>query len=306
MRWCSAVGLFVLLLVLVGGAFFAGTQVSVWQPEEPSFTQHPNPPPKAVSQYQAVAPAPLVILATQMQPAADSVKPSQPVKQAEAISSPPVQLVNDPELILTCQVLKVGSSGLKSIEVWITRDEGATWRMFAEDPKPLPVKAGIYRPSLRLPEDGVYGIRLAFLSNAGRGKPPPVAGDQPDMTVELDTVAPVGKIHKPVPDLMSNTLMLTWTAEDRNLGPTPITLSWAEKSTGPWQAIAVNVLNTGKYYWTLPPNLPAYVIVKMRMQDRAGNVAEVTSERELVDLTDPVVRLIGVTPAKSALAEVKQ
>ena len=157
---------------------------------------------------------------------------------------------------------------------------------------------------MRLPEDGVYGIRLVVESNAGLGKPPPVPGVRPELVVELDTVAPVGALHKPVPDQHNaNTLLLTWTAKDRNLGPTPISLAWATQADGPVWVIATNLPNSGSYAWKLPPNLPANLYFRMSIRDEAGNAVVVTRGPELVDLSEPAARPLSVSPAKQRARE---
>ena len=214
---------------------------------------------------------------------------------------PPLQIVNDPEIVLEFEVSKVGPSGLRSLEVWVTRDGGANWRKFAEDDrdKIKDVTGGTCLRTLRLPEDGTYGITLVVSSNAGLGKPPPRSGDRPDLLVELDTQAPEGKLYAPVPDPQKrNTLILSWTAQDRNLGATPITLEWAEQLNGTWRPIATDLPNTGRYAWTLPVALPSYVYLRMTMRDTAGNVGvAVTSQPQLVDLSEPEVGRVRVMPA---------
>jgi len=213
-------------------------------------------------------------------------------------SMPPLQLVNDPEIILEYEVQKVGPSGLKSVEVWLTRDGGASWQIFAEDDKAAEMTSGgKYVRTLRLPQDGVYGLSLVVKSKAGLGRPAPRAGELPEMLVEVDTVAPEGTLYSPTPDTSNrNTLILSWIAKDRNLGKTPITLEWAEQPSGAWQPIATNQPNSGSYAWKLPPALPSHVYLKMTMRDEAGNVGvAVTSQPQLVDLSEPEGHITRVT-----------
>jgi hypothetical protein len=102
-----------------------------------------------------------------------------------------------------------------------------------------------------------------------------------------------------VPDQKNrNTLILSWTAKDRNLGPTPIKLEWAETATGPWQLIAANLQNNpGRFPWALPTSMPSHVYLKMTISDAAGNVGVAVTDRpQLVDVSEPEGRLIRVTP----------
>jgi hypothetical protein len=212
---------------------------------------------------------------------------------------PQLQLVNDPEIVLEYEISKIGPSGLKSVEVWITRDGGASWLCYAEEESPAQITSGgKYQRTLRLPEDGVYGISLVVKSKAGLGRPAPRAGEVPEMLVELDTVPPEGSLLPPVPDPQKrNTLTLIWTAKDRNLGSNPITLEWAESPTSPWQTIATNQPNTGRYAWTLPASIPSHVYLRMTIRDAAGNVGVAVTDRpQLVDVSEPEGRLLRVTP----------
>ena len=65
-------------------------------------------------------------------------------------------------------------------------------------------------------------------------------------------------------------LVLRWKAHDKNLGPRPVTLSYAEKPTGPWLPIAANVENCGHYDWELPAALPPSLFVKVQAADPSG------------------------------------
>jgi hypothetical protein len=214
---------------------------------------------------------------------------------------PPLQIVNDPEIVLEYEVSKVGPSGLGAVQVWITRDNGNKWEPYMEDPNASQATAGSkYQRTLTLPGEGVFGISLVVKSKVGLGKPAPKSGDVPEMLVEVDTTPPSATVYKPMPDgTRRDTLILSWTATDRNLGPRPITLEWAERPTGPWNVIAAEVPNSGQYTWKLPPSLPSHVHLKLTVHDTAGNVAvAITDEPQLVDLSEPEGHLIMVRPAK--------
>jgi hypothetical protein len=214
--------------------------------------------------------------------------------------TPALQLVNDREILVEYEVAKVGPSGIGSVEVWITRDGGATWGQFATDPDALlATSGGKYQRTLQLPGDGVYGISLVVKSKVGMGKPPPSPGEAPQMVVEVDTVAPDIELRKPVPDAArANALVLCWTVADRNLGPEPITLEWAEQPTGPWQPIATKLPNTGNFSWQLPQKMPARVYLRLTAIDNAGNFATVVSNQpELVDMSVPEGYIFRVAPA---------
>jgi hypothetical protein len=213
---------------------------------------------------------------------------------------PPLQLVNDSEIVVEYEVSKIGPSGLSSVEVWLTRDGGAHWSPFAKDDEADRTVSGkTYKRTLKLPGDGVYGLTLVVKSKAGMGRTAPRPGDLPEMLIEVDTLPPDGKLLDLVPDPQQrDTIILNWTASDRNLASKPITLEWSEQATGPWQMIAQDVEHTCKYVWHLPPAIPSYVYLKMTVRDSAGNQASAITRRpQLVDVTEPESRLIRVTPA---------
>jgi hypothetical protein len=213
---------------------------------------------------------------------------------------PELQLVNEPEVVLEYQVSNVGPSGVGKVEVWITKDGGTNWMRFAEDPEASQAtNGGQYQRTLPLPGEGVYGISLVVKSKAGMGRPGPRPGDVPEMLLEVDTTPPDAQLHPLLPDPQQrDTILLSWTAKDKNLATTPITLEWAERPAGPWQPIAANVQNTGRHPWRLPHNLPSHVYLKLTVRDGVGNTAvAVTREAQLVDLSEPEGRLLRVTPA---------
>jgi hypothetical protein len=91
-------------------------------------------------------------------------------------------------------------------------------------------------------------------------------------------------------------LLLQWSARDRNLSGTPVQLEWSEKREGTWQKIGSPLSATGKYSWQLPDGLPVQVYLRMRVSDLAGNEGvAVTSEPQVVDLSEPEGRLLNVT-----------
>lgn len=214
---------------------------------------------------------------------------------------PELQIVNDCEILLEYKVSKVGPSGIGTVEVWMTRDGGKSWAKFAYDEDaPHATNDGVYQRTLKLPGDGVYGISLVVKNKAGIGKPAPRPGEVPEMLVEVDTIAPDAKLLLPIADpARRDTLILSWTAEDRNLGPKAITLEWAEQPQGPWRPIAADLpALPNRYPWVLPASMPSHVYLRLTVRDTAGNSAvAVTAEPQLVDMSEPEGRLIRVAPA---------
>jgi hypothetical protein len=213
---------------------------------------------------------------------------------------PPVRVVNSRKVALEYSVGKVGPSGLGKVELWLTRDDGAHWQRYAEDPDmklPTP-SGGKCQRTVELPGEGTFGLRLVVFSRAGLGKGPPKPGDLPQMRIEVDLTPPVAELKGigPAPD-RRDALLITWAAHDPNhadLPATPVTLQWAEQK-GSWQTIATGLPNNGRHIWQLPANMPVRVYFRLMVRDAAGNkaVAE-TEEPQLVDLSEPEGTILGV------------
>ncbi len=151
--------------------------------------------------------------------------------------------------------------------------------------------------TVEVPEDGVYGFTMVVKSGAGLGKPPPQAGDVPQLLVEVDRTPPQAWLFPLRADgARRDALVFTWKAADKNLAVNPITLQWARQPSGPWETIGAPELpNNGQYVWQVPVNVPAQVYLRLVVRDTAGNtgVAE-TPQPVLVDLSEPEVRILGL------------
>jgi len=261
--------------------------VSVGKPDSNPWT----PPPGAKPAADSVPIRPVAF--TAQEPSAPPV-PAAPPRRA----LPPIQYHSRPMVPLEYELSKVGPSGIGSVDLYWTRNEGQSWEKYADDPAVEGMtKTGRFQRLIELPGDGVYGFTLVVTSRAGRGQTPPNNGDVPQMLVEIDSAAPVAQLFPPVPDTSRpNTLLLRWQAKDKNPTDNPISLEWAERREGPWQPIGLNLANTGQHPWSLPEKMPVAVFLRLRVRDQAGNESvAVTSEPQLVDLSVPEGRLLGIS-----------
>jgi hypothetical protein len=211
-------------------------------------------------------------------------------------SFPNALVVNDLEVSLQYE-LKFGPSGVIKVEVWLTDDEGRTWKYWTEDEdrkSPVVVK---------LPREGVYGFRLVTTSGANLSEGPPQSGDAPDLRIEVDSTPPAVQLYEPKPDSQRpETLVLSWTSSDRNLTPRPVTIEYA-KPEGTWQPIAANQPATGSLSWSQPEPL-SHVLLRVTAVDTAGNrsVAE-TPKPLLVDHNKTKGRILGIAPVRRPASE---
>jgi len=206
-------------------------------------------------------------------------------------SGPSVQLVNCRSLVIDFELKGLGPSGVSSVELWYTRN-GQTWRKYrgpAQTQSPFVVD---------VTEDGLYGFTVVASNGMGHGKGAPQPGDPPHIWVDVDTTRP--EVHllstQAGVDENGRTLMLRWTATDRNLVARPITLSYAEQPQGPWIPFATNLDNSGYYTWRMSPGLPSHVLVRVEATDRIGNTSQdQTSMAAPLDLVKPTVTIKNVS-----------
>ncbi|MGL4555481.1 MAG: hypothetical protein ACRC33_30295 [Gemmataceae bacterium] len=241
-------------------------------------------------------------------PAPAAVPAPTPPAMAARGALPEVQIVNKKDAKIAFDVSRFGPSGLGSVEVYTTTDEGNTWTELKlsggiQLPLPgemrgnVPVTGSVTVP---LPRDGqIYGLYLVVRSRAGLGRPKPQPGDAPQIRLELDTLAPEATLHMPKPDgTRADMMVFSWKADDRNLAPQPITLQWAERPEGPWEFIGEPQLpNTGSYAWQVPERIPPKVYLKLEVRDRAGNASQAKTQ-EPVPLDTRVPELSGVRLTK--------
>lgn len=230
---------------------------------------------------------------------ASSASTTAPMPSRGALT--PLRIVNQRQVKLGFDVARFGPSGLGTVDVYVTGDEGATWEKQLGDPVvSLPVSPEMHGQTpvkgtvtVQLPSEGkIYGFYLVVKSRAGLSKPAPRPGEAPQVRLECDTTQPSAYLYAPQPDPARPTsLVLTWKAEDRNLAPNPVSLEWSDKPTGPWEFIGdAQLPNTGRYTWQVPTKIPPKVYLKLTVRDTAGNVAVAqTGEPVLIDLTVPEV-----------------
>ncbi len=214
---------------------------------------------------------------------------------------PPVEVLNKPQAPIDFQVGKYGPSGLGSVEVYVSTDDGATWTLSPGDrnvtlPPQTDARGGTPvtgSVQVELKQEGVvYGYFIVVKSRAGLGKKPPEPGTPPQIRLEMDITPPSAELYVPQPDpTRRDTLVLSWKATDKNLANNPVTLEWAERPDGQWIPIGPKEMaNTGQYAWQVPATAPPSVYLRLAVRDVAGNVAVAqTKEPVLVDLSVPEV-----------------
>ncbi|MBI1915996.1 MAG: hypothetical protein HYS12_14860 [Planctomycetes bacterium] len=208
-----------------------------------------------------------------------------------------VRKVNSTRISLNYKVDDVGPSGVKAVEVWMTRDT-QDWKLQVTDTTrnpPVVVDVGT---------EGRYGFTLIARSGVDLAEQPPQKGEPPQIWVEVDLTKPTVQIRDVIVGRGADTGKLTirWQASDKNLSQRPISISYAVRpDEGKWTPIseATGIDNTGQFVWTMPGGVPYEFSVRVEALDEAGNVGEArTPQTVKVDLALPKARVIGIEPAK--------
>ena len=187
-----------------------------------------------------------------------------------------------------------GPSGVKRVEIWMTRDT-RSWLNFKKD---APAKGPC---ELEVPSAGRYGFTLRPINGVGRGPETPVPGQLPQIWIEVDEEAPKVIAQEVIVGEGTDTGFITvrWQASDKWFPARPITLSYSESPTGPWIDLpnGKDLENTGSCRCSLENVKPYQFYVRIKAVDEAGNEGYAVSKMVTVDLKIPRIKDVGVEAA---------
>ena len=190
-------------------------------------------------------------------------------------AAPSIRMVNSKRVTLNFELKDVGASGVSGVELWCTQDAHA-WK------KGEIVAQTNHSFTVEVKEEGLYGFTLLARNGSGVGKDAPASGEQPQTWVMVDVTKPTVQISSvEIGHGKEPTVEIHWTAKDKNLGPKPITLSYAEQPEGPWTPIAAGVENCGQYEWTPPAAAPHRLYLRVEAVDMPGNTASAQTANPL-------------------------
>ncbi len=234
-----------------------------------STTTAPLPPDHPNSTWSPIRPTDAPVTPTPDPTLPDSYKKTTryPFYPPPTVDLSTALIVNKPKFDLNYDIEAVGRSGVGSVELWYTRNQGKSWEILTRDPDTMsPV-------SVELPADGIFGLKLVVKNGAGIGDAAPLPGEPPQSWVILDRTAPTGELTNA--DIRVGTtvpqMRLRWKSDEQYPVNKPVSLHWAPNKDGPWQLIADQLDATGEYLWTMPDAIPARIAIKMEILDRGDN-----------------------------------
>lgn len=234
-----------------------------------------TPAPQAVQELQPAFPPPV-----------------QPVSTTQPQRLSP-QIVNNRVFDISYQLEDVGPSGVSSVELFVTENNGRQWFRYGND-------IDLQSPfQVDTQGEGTFGFEIRVRNGIGFSDPPPQPGELPSVVITVDQTAPV--IEFPQPQVQASgqsSVLLNWRVSDQNTTSTPVRLEYSASANGPWMPLFDWQMDPGRYQWPLRPGLPPSVHFRILARDAAGNMASAqTAQPVLIDQQRPVARMLGIQPA---------
>lgn len=188
------------------------------------------------------------------------------------------------------------------IELWYTRDRGATWQRYARDEDRISPVVFV------APAEGLYGFILNCVGTGSAESSRPAPYTPPQRWVFIDYTPPLlqWEAVEPLESVGSvNRLQLRWTAYDDNLPGRPVALAYQTSLDQTWHVIASALPNLGRYDWVLPADLSGQVTLRLTVHDLGGHIVErlhgpVPSQRWLAPASRPAPLVIPATQPQVA------
>ena len=152
---------------------------------------------------------------------------------------------------------------LKQVELYYSSDQGQTWRHVESV---HPNNRAFQFPAER---EGVYWFTVRTVDIDGRGTPPTLEGQPPQIVVCVDTTPPVVQLS-PLPP--QDGPGVEWDVRDDNLDLSTLRLEYRGPGSSAWQPLEIQAAARGRRTW----QAGAGVVEELRLQvqDKARNVGE--------------------------------
>ena len=187
---------------------------------------------------------------------------------------------------ITYHVADLGGAGVHKVQLYITRDSGVNWQLYAETLEPG-------KPFVLEDLDGVYGLWAVSVDRRGNMSATPTRNAPPPFTLSLDRTPPEIRIFEPGADsgaIGGHAFPIVWAAKDNlQMAENGITLEYSDNDGMTWTTIEENVLNTGHYNFWKPPQITGdQYRIRILARDVMGNMSRKESATFPVDAAAPV------------------
>ena len=211
--------------------------------------------------------------------------------------------VDTTDFVLNYRFESIGSSGIQSLLIFVSENNGKTWQIHSSIPfqlDPSSPKTETLALPVHVKQSGNYGFIIIPVSGSGISEEHPSSGDSAQISVDVDNISPKATLH-PIQigdDDQGKHLLIRWKVSDWKLTSTPISLAWSESIDGPWSPIAKEIENSQSYRWRSMPHTSNKVFLRLKAQDTAGNITQVVT-KAAVDLQKPRISILGVSATKA-------
>ncbi|MFM7038336.1 MAG: hypothetical protein ACKO2L_11510 [Planctomycetaceae bacterium] len=148
-----------------------------------------------------------------------------------------------------------------------SQDGGGTWERLQS----VPVSRGAF--VFAAPRDGEYSFAIRMTDPKG-SLLQPIRGSAPEMTVLVDTVAPVLRLE--AVETSPGQVTVAWTASDSALDAESFRLEYVEGLSGARRAVACESTGSGQARISVPPGSAAQLLASIA--DTAGNRGEARTQ----------------------------
>jgi len=148
-----------------------------------------------------------------------------------------------------------------------SQDGGGTWERLQS----VPVSRGAF--VFAAPRDGEYSFAIRMTDPKG-SLLQPIRGSAPEMTVLVDTVAPVLRLE--AVETSPGQVTVAWTASDSALDAESFRLEYVEGLSGARRAVACESTGSGQARISVPPGSAAQLLASIA--DTAGNRGEARAQ----------------------------
>lgn len=206
------------------------------------------------------------------------------------------QHMNNRLFDLAYEIDSVGPSGVSSVVLYVTEDNGRNWFRYGDDKdlkSPLKVDTR---------GEGTFGFAVRVRNGVGFSDPPPQPGEVPSVVVTVDQTPPALRMATPqLLTLGQGIIRLQWEIQEANPADAAVRLEYATQAEGPWSPVFDWQQNPTGFEMPVDDNLPPAIHFRLLARDQAGNVSTTqTAQAVLIDRKRPKARVLSVKPASAS------